>query len=148
MLHNTANILLIEDDEVDVEAVERSLRKLQCPNPIRVCCDGYEALKVLRGDADMEPLPRPYLILLDLKLPRMNGIKFLEELRNDPKLRNSIVFVLTSSDADRDKLAAYNWNVAGYLVKSKTNHDCFTLVEMLVHYCRIVEFPPTNKHSG
>ena len=64
-------------------------------------------------------MPKPLLILLDLNMPLMNGIQFLEQLRSDESLKDSIVFVLTTSNDERDKMAAYEYNVAGYLVKSR-----------------------------
>ena len=71
-------VLLIEDDSIDAEAVERAFRKQRIANPITVARDGVEALSILRGTDGRERLVRPYLILLDLNMPRMNGIEFLE----------------------------------------------------------------------
>lgn len=144
MSNNTVNILLVEDDELDAEAIDRALKKVRIGNPIHVVRDGLAALEKLRGQGGADPMPRPYLILLDLNLPRMNGIEFLAELRGDEALRDSIVFVLTSSDDDRDKLAAYEKHVAGYVVKSKAGEDFMNLIGMLDHYWRIVEFPPPS----
>ena len=138
----TVQILLVEDDDVDVEGVKRAFTKQRIANPIHVARDGLEALAKLRG-SDTEPaLARPYLILLDLNMPRMNGIEFLQQLRNDSKLHDSVVFVLTTSDTDRDKVAAYEQHIAGYLVKSKVGEDFVHLVNMLDHYWRYVELPP------
>ncbi|MEM9488664.1 MAG: response regulator, partial [Myxococcota bacterium] len=80
---NYVTVLLVEDNEVDVEAVRRAFRKLRIANPIQVARDGLEALDRLRGQGEYETVPRPYLILLDLNLPRMSGIEFLRELRRD-----------------------------------------------------------------
>lgn len=121
-------------------AIERALKKARIANPIHVARDGIEALEILRG-AEREPLQRPYLILLDLNMPRMNGVEFLDELRNDSNLRDSIVFVLTTSDADSDIIKAYENLVAGYMVKSKAGEDFVKLIGMLDHYWRIIEFP-------
>ena len=137
----TVRILLVDDDEIDVEAIRRALRKHSMTNPIRVAKDGLEALAVLRGEAGFERLPRPYLVLLDLNMPRMNGLEFLEEIRRDPLLHDDIVFVHTTSDNSGDKRAAYKRNVAGYLVKSKMGKNSLNLTRMLDHYSRIVEFP-------
>lgn len=89
-------------------------------------------------------MPRPNLILLDLNMPRMGGIEFLEELRTDPNLKDSVVFVLTTSDAEADRLAAYDHFVAGYMVKSKIGENFFQLADMLEGYWRIVELPETR----
>lgn len=131
------NILLVEDDEVDVEAVLRAFRKHRIANPVQVAQNGIEALDCLRrGD-----IVKPYLILLDLNMPKMSGLEFLAELRNDVQLKDAIVFVLTTSDADKDKCAAYQNNVAGYLVKSKIGEDFMHLIDILGCYWRYVEFP-------
>lgn len=137
-MKKTIHILLVEDDDVDAEAVERAFRKHRIANPITRAVDGVEALEILRGDL----LSRPYLILLDLNLPRMDGLEFLREMRRDPRLKGSIVFVLSTSDDDRDKLAAYDSNIAGYLVKTKVDGDFHQLVEILEPFWRYIEFPP------
>lgn len=136
----TVHVLLVEDNEVDREAVERALREQRIGNPIHVARDGIEALELLRA-AD-PPFPRPYLILLDLNMPRMDGIEFLKEIRDDASLHDSIVFVLTTSNLDEDKVAAYDSNVAGYMVKEDAGNGFLKLIGMLDHYWRVVEFPP------
>ena len=140
--NQSVTILLVEDDDVDAEAIERAFRKQRIANPFVVVPDGIEALKKLRGEDGYETLARPYMILLDINMPRMNGVEFLENLRHDRELKNSIVFVLTTSNRDEDKMAAYNNYVAGYLLKSRAGTDFLTLIDMLEAYWRIVEFPP------
>lgn len=138
-------LLLVEDDELDVLAIKRAFTKRRIANPIHVARDGLDALNLLRG-IDCEPIRRPYLILLDLNMPRMNGIEFLDELREDTKLRDSIVFVLTSSDDRNDKIKAYDNQIAGYMVKSKVGEDFLRLIGMLDNYWRVIEFPlPRNR---
>ena len=97
-------VLLVEDDDVDVMGVERALRKLKILNPIVRAKDGLEALELLR---DPHAVRRPYVILLDINMPRMNGLEMLAELRDDPRLTSAVVFVLTTSKSDEDKVAAY-----------------------------------------
>jgi CheY-like chemotaxis protein len=109
--------------------------------------DGIEALKALRGTDGYEPLPRPYMILLDLNLPRMNGLEFLQTLRQDDHLKRSIVFVLTTSDRHEDMVAAYDKQVAGYFLKSRAGEDFMNVVDMLDAYWRVVEFPPEVNHG-
>ncbi len=138
----TVHIVLVEDDDLDAEAVARAFRKQKIANPIHRVCDGVEALELLRGRDGQAPLRRPYLVLLDLNMPRMDGIEFLAELRADPHLRDTIVFVLTTSDADTDKAAAYASQVAGYLVKSKAGEDFSHLARVVECFWRYVEFPP------
>lgn len=139
---DTVQILLVEDDDIDAEAVERAFRKQRIANPIRRVVNGAEALACLRGETAESKIEWPFLILLDLNMPKMNGIEFLQEMRADEKLRTSIVFVLTTSDADADKIKAYDLNIAGYIVKSRVGEDFVNLVSMIDHYWRYVEFPP------
>jgi CheY-like chemotaxis protein len=136
------HILLVEDDEIDVEAILRAFHRQKIGNPITVVSDGIEALELLRGVTGHAKLTYPYLILLDISLPRMNGIEFLQTIRQDPILERTIVFVLTTSERDEDKMAAYNEQIAGYLVKSRAGIDFSRVVTMLNSFWRIVEFPP------
>lgn len=135
------HILLVEDDEIDAEAIMRGFRAQRIANPFTVVSDGMEALAALRGENGSPPIPRPFLILLDINMPRMNGIEFLNALREDPQLRKSIVFVLTTSDRDEDIVAAYDKHIAGYLLKSHAGRDFVNLITMLDSYWRIVQFP-------
>lgn len=147
MQFEATHILLVEDDEVDAEAIVRSFRKEKIANPIWIACDGLEALQFLRGEAGRTRIPNPYLILLDINMPRMNGIEFLHSLRRDPELKSSIVFVLTTSNRDEDKLAAYDEQIAGYVLKQRAGENFINLVNMLDSFWRIVEFPPTKKNG-
>ena len=146
-VNKTLQILLVEDDDIDAEAVKRALTKQRIANPVVRAKDGIGAIERLRGQDSSPPLERPFLILLDLNMPRMNGIEFLKELRSDEDLHDSIVFVLTTSDADRDKVAAYEQHVAGYIVKSQAGEDFISVMGLVEHYWRYVEFPPTNRSA-
>ncbi len=137
-------LLLVDDDDVDVEAVQRALKHARIANPVVRARDGVEALDILRGTGGQEQITSPYLILLDLQMPRMNGFQVLEQIREDERLRTSVVFVLTTSQAERDRLKAYEQHVAGYIAKSNAGADFSNLVEMLRMYWRIVEFPPVE----
>jgi CheY-like chemotaxis protein len=132
------SILLVEDDDVDVMNVRRAFERNKILNPLHVASDGIEALEVLRsgrmGDARR-------IVLLDLNMPRMNGIEFLRELRADPALRVTPVVVLTTSNDDRDRVEAYNLNVAGYLLKPVTFLDFAELMAALNRYWTLVELP-------
>ena len=133
-------VLLVEDDDVDAERVERAFRKSGIPHPIRRARDGIEALEILRGET-ANPLPRPYIVLLDLKMPRMGGLQFLGCLREDPRIADAVVFVLTTSKDETDRCRAYLRNVAGYIVKSRTSGDFVDVANMLEYYWRVVELP-------
>ena len=132
------NILLVEDDEVDVMNIRRAFKKGNISNPLFVAGNGLEALEMLRGGE----LPRTRrLVLLDLNMPRMNGIEFLRELRADPELSPTPVVVLTTSDAERDKVEAYHLHVAGYLLKPVTFSNFCETMASLNKYWALVEMP-------
>lgn len=107
------HILLIEDDDIDAMTVRRTLNELGASNPLDREVDGERGLEFLRNPAN----PRPGLILLDLNMPRMNGIEFLAEIKRDPELRLIPVVVLTTSSEEGDRVAAFSNSVAGYMVK-------------------------------
>jgi CheY-like chemotaxis protein len=130
------NILLVEDDEVDVMNVRRAFSQSHIVNPLFVASDGVEGLERLR-DGTVPSSRR--MVLLDLNMPRMNGIEFLREVRQDPALRATVVVVLTTSNDDRDKIDAYNLNVAGYLVKPVTFINFCELMIALDKYWSLVE---------
>ena len=131
-------ILLVEDDDVDVLGIKRALDTLKILNPVIRAKDGIEALELLR---DPRAVKRPYIVLLDLNMPRMNGLEMLAELRKDPTLSSSVVFVLTTSKADEDKVLAYQQNVAGYIIKNEVGDGFLRVMEMLDCYWRVVQLP-------
>jgi CheY-like chemotaxis protein len=132
------NILLVEDDEVDVMTVKRAFVKAKLTNPIFVAQNGVEALELLRTQAVP---PERRVVLLDLNMPRMNGIEFLREVRKDPALALITVIVLTTSNEDRDRVEAYELNVAGYLLKPVTFHDFADVMATLNKYWTLMEMP-------
>lgn len=135
------NILLIEDDEVDVMNVQRAFKKNNITNPLYFAANGLEALDILRGQGT-PTIPRERrLILLDLNMPKMNGIEFLRELRLDPELKPIPVIVLTTSNEDRDKVEAYNLNVAGYILKPVTFSNFVQTMATLNKYWTLSEMP-------
>ena len=116
MLNCDETILLVEDDRVDIMTVQRALKKNEIRNPLHIARTGLEALNMLRGEAGMQKIS-PALILLDLNLPKMNGIEFLHKLRNDPALKAQRIIVLTSSNEPKDRAAAFKYDVDDYIVK-------------------------------
>lgn len=142
MEDKTIHLLLVEDDEVDVMNVRRALKKNNINCPLYVATNGLEALAMLRGNgkpAKIPPLRR--LILLDINMPKMNGIEFLRELRSDPDLRMIPAIVLTTSNEDRDKVEAYNLNVAGYILKPVTFSSFVDAIATLNRYWMMSEIP-------
>jgi CheY-like chemotaxis protein len=135
---HSLNILLVDDDEVDVMTVKRAFSKANIANQVFVATDGIEALELLRTDGI--PTHRR-LVLLDLNMPRMNGIEFLHEIRRDPVLQTLTVVVLTTSNEDRDRVEAYQLNVAGYLVKPVTFHSFADVMATLNKYWTLMEMP-------
>ena len=132
------NILLVEDDAVDVMNVKRAFARNHITNPLFVAGDGLEALQKLRSGE----IPRDRrMVLLDLSLPRMNGIEFLTEMRKDPELATIPVVVLTTSTDDGDRLEAFQLNVAGYLLKPVTFTAFCDLMTALNKYWTLVELP-------
>ncbi len=136
------NILLIEDDSVDVMNVQRAFKKNNITNPLHIAFNGVEALNMLRGTngkPKLNPLPR--IILLDINMPKMNGLEFLRELRNDPELKSMSVFVMTTSNDDQDKIEAYRLNVAGYILKPLSFEKFVNAVSILNSYWKLCEQP-------
>ncbi len=135
---NPIDILVVEDNEVDLEAVQRAFKKANINHPLHNAWDGVEALEMLSGKNGKEKLPQPCVILLDINMPRMDGIKLLKELRksDDECLQQSVVFMLTTSKLSGDRMLAYESNVAGYFLKNNLSE----LVNLLDSYCKINEF--------
>jgi CheY-like chemotaxis protein len=130
------NILLVDDDEIDVMTVKRAFIKGNIANQLFVATDGLQALAMLRTDGI--PATRR-LVLLDLNMPRMNGIELLREIRADPALHALTVVVLTTSNEDRDRVEAYRLNVAGYLLKPVTFHAFADVMTTLNKYWTLME---------
>ena len=132
------NILLVEDDDVDVMNVRRAFQRNHITNPLFVAGNGVDALAQLRGGK----IPRDRrIVLLDLNMPQMNGIEFLREVRADPELNMTPVVVLTTSNDERDRIEAYNLNVAGYLLKPVTFANFCEVMAALNKYWALVELP-------
>jgi CheY-like chemotaxis protein len=122
--------------------VARAFKKSNIQNPLHVAHDGLEALDMLRGTNGIEALsPRPRIILLDINMPKMNGLEFLRELRSDKELHNISVFVMTTSNSDKDKIEAYEYNVAGYIVKPISFDKFVAAVSILNNFWQLCEQP-------
>ncbi|MFD2248212.1 response regulator [Pontibacter ruber] len=121
MTDKTVNILLVEDDYLDIMNVERELKKINITHPIHVARNGREALSMLRGEGGTPKItPAPSVILLDINMPKMNGLEFLAEVRREPEFSHIPVFIMTTSNEETDRFAAQKLNVTGYIVKPLT----------------------------
>jgi len=134
------SILLVEDDDVAAESVIRGVRKIAPDLPIIIAENGKEALDILNNNIESKQLNFPFIILLDLNMPVMNGLEFLEIVRKTEKFKDLIIFILTTSNTDTDKAFAYQHNVAGYMVKSAVGPQFSKLASLLKFYKQSVEF--------
>jgi CheY-like chemotaxis protein len=148
MITTLRRILLAEDSENDIELTLAALAGHHVANEIVVVRDGVEALDYLRRKgayADRSP-ENPALILLDLKMPRVDGIQVLREVKSDPALRSIPVVMLTSSREEQDVVNTYNLGVNAYVVKPVEFHDFMEAVKVLGQFWAVVnELPPPRQ---
>jgi len=129
------NILIVEDEPGDARLMQLALRKSGFAIEMHVAGDGLEALRMLRREGErFSAAPRPDLILLDLKMPGKGGLGFLEELKQDERLRAIPAVIVTTSMLDADVLASYRFGAAGYLVKSADLGEFMAAIEILGKY--------------
>jgi CheY-like chemotaxis protein len=134
-------LILVEDDEAEAAAICRACAGAAIDCQITRFQSGGEALAALQGALGRQLITKPTLILLDLDLADGGGLPFLDALRNDPFLRRTIVFVISSSTHNEDKAAAYDQRVAGYLVKDVVDSDYTLLCDLLDVYQKSIQFP-------
>lgn len=137
----TPKFLLVEDDEVDREAMERGFSAVGAPDCLTIVNDGIEALSTLREWSSSGHYPKPFVVIADLNMPRMNGIEFLRSLRADPAMSNSIVFVCTTSSSESDRQDAFRYHVAGFISKSRVGTQWDRVARMLLEYWALTEKP-------
>jgi CheY-like chemotaxis protein len=137
-MNNPFSILLVEDDMVDVMSVKRALRELNSNHILNVAGNGEEALVRLRDPAN----PLPGIILLDINMPRMNGLDFLKILKADERLRRIPAVVLTTSKEESDRLESFNLSAAGYMVKPVEYAGFVEVVRTIQGYWNLSEMPP------
>ena len=131
-------IILVEDDDIDRMVVIRAFAKNNIKNPLHIARDGEEALDMLKGLNGKEKLdPLPKIMLLDINMPRMNGLELLREIRHDEELKTISVFMLTTSKDDQDRLEAYKNNVAGYIIKPVSFHNLVESIAVLNTYWKL-----------
>lgn len=136
-------ILLVEDDLVDAMTIRRALRELKVTNPLYVAGNGEEALQYLRHLDTAQPC----IILLDLNMPRMGGLEFLDVIKQDPILRRIPVIVLTSSREEKDRISSFDKSVAGYMVKPVDYEQFVNVVKTIDLYWTLSEMPGGDKDA-
>jgi CheY-like chemotaxis protein len=136
-MRTTKPVLLVEDDTIDAMTVRRAFRDLKLSNPLAHATNGEEALTYLR---DPEK-PKPCVILLDLNMPRMNGVEFMRVIKADPALKKIPVVVLTTSKDDRDIVDSYRLSAAGYIIKPVDYKKFVEAIRTIDMYWTISELP-------
>jgi len=130
-------ILLVEDDQVDAMTLKRALSDLGVTNALVHLTDGEKALGYLRTKGNKLPC----FIFLDLNMPRMNGVEFLQIVKADKKLKKIPVVVLTTSRNEKDILESYELSVAGYVVKPADYEEFVDAIRTVYQYCSLIELP-------
>ena len=136
-MNNRNSILLIEDDSIDAMMVKRALKVLNVSNNLVHQENGEEALSYLKENINA----MPSLILLDLNMPRMGGLEFLEIVKKDARFKSIPIVVLSTSSELQDRLASFNYSVAGYMVKPVDYHEFVKLMETISNYWTHSELP-------
>ncbi|RJE73550.1 two-component system response regulator [Pseudoalteromonas sp. MSK9-3] len=137
MMNHDLNVLLVEDDDIDFMSIVRSFKKRKILNKITRAIDGVHALELIRE----ETIAKPFIVLLDLQMPRMSGLEFLNTIRNDDMLNDIVIFVLTTSDNEQDIVKSYKKHVAGYFLKDRVSDQFLDVVDVLDGYWRILQLP-------
>lgn len=136
-MNHDLSVLLVEDDDIDYMSIVRSFKKRKILNPITRAIDGVHALELLQT----EKIKKPFIILLDLQMPRMNGLEFLAAVRDNQQLSDSVIFVLTTSSNEQDIVQSYQKHVAGYFIKDDISTQFLDVIDVLDGYWRILKLP-------
>jgi len=136
-MRNSRPILLAEDDKVDAMTVRRAFNDLKVGNPLVHAVNGEDALKYLKGNGNKKPC----VIILDLNMPKMNGIEFLRVIKADDSFRSIPVIVLTTSKEEQDKIESFKLSVAGYIIKSVDYKKFVDAVKVIDLYWTLSELP-------
>ncbi|MDX6443900.1 MAG: hypothetical protein QOH71_974 [Blastocatellia bacterium] len=144
MMNELGRILIVEDDPKDVELTLTALEEYNLANEVVVTRDGEEALDYLycRGNFKMRTSDNPAVMLLDLKLPKVDGLEVLQQIKSDEKLRMIPVVVLTSSREERDMVASYKLGVNAYVVKPVDFHEFVNAIKELGIFWAVINEPP------
>lgn len=140
--NSEVEILLVEDNESDAELITRVLRKHHLANNIVLLKDGVEALEFLSGENTKKA---PHVVLLDIKLPKLDGIEVLRRMKSDSRTKDIPVVILTSSNQDRDIQAAYELGVNSYVTKPIRFDEFAKVISELGLYWMMLNVPPTRE---
>jgi len=135
-MNEQKTILVVEDDEVDVMTIKRAMKEIHVTNPVEVRWNGEEALEYLQGEREL-----PGIVLLDLNMPRMNGMEFLQQVRSDERLKRIPVVVLTTSREEQDRFSSFNLGVAGYMIKPVDYIQFVEVIRAINLYWTLSELP-------
>lgn len=139
----TIEILLVEDNEPDVLLTLEAFEEASVPNRMHVARDGVEALRFLRREGEYAQAPRPDVILMDINMPRKNGLEVLTELKADPELSCIPVVMLTTSQAEDDVRSSYQRHASGYVVKPVGFDNFLSAMKAFENFwLTFVRFPP------
>jgi CheY-like chemotaxis protein len=143
-MNGLGRILIVEDDPKDVELTLTALEEYNLANEVVVTRDGEEALDYLycRGNFNTRIGDNPAVLLLDLKLPKVDGLEVLQQIKSDEKLRMIPVVVLTSSREEKDMVASYKLGVNAYVVKPVDFHEFVNAIKELGIFWAIINEPP------
>jgi CheY-like chemotaxis protein len=130
-------ILLVEDDTVDAMSVKRAFEHLHIKNQLVLVTNGEEALEYLRNKDNA----KPQIVLLDLNMPRMNGIEFMKIAKADDELKKIPVVILTTSKAEQDRVETFNLGAAGYVMKPMDHEDFIGMMDKIHQYWEMTLFP-------
>jgi len=142
-MRNLKPVLLVEDDYVDAMTVKRAFSDLKVTNPLIHKLNGEEALEYLRGEGGQKPC----VILLDLNMPKMNGIEFLKIAKADEELKKIPVIVLTTSKSDEDRVETFGLSVAGYMIKPTDYKKFMETVRIIDLYWSLSELPEQSNEA-
>ena len=134
-MNSTRPILLIEDDQIDMMAIQRSFKNLNIKNPLNVACNGEEGLELIQQTTEI-----PCLIILDINMPKMSGIEFLKIVKSDPNYKTIPVVILTTSNDENDKIICYTYGAAGYIIKPIDYKEFQEAIRILNNYWNINQF--------
>lgn len=138
------NILMVEDNDIEFDILRRGLQKIDAKSNLVRARDGLEALEILSTGSANSALIHPFVILLDINMPRMNGHEFLATLREDPQISDSRVIIFTTSDNPRDVVRAYGRNAVGYVIKPDSSQALQKALKTILEYWECCAHPPSG----